>query len=94
MVHWTLNKKFKFKCCQQGALHLVLGSGNKRTFAIRRNWETLLELWPAIAQAQRFEKPSILKIVDDIITKVCKSQETIAITVPVSLIFLFLFFYF
>jgi hypothetical protein len=75
--------------CQQGALHLVLGSGNKRTFAIRRNWETLLELWPAIAQAQRFEKPSILKIVDDIITKVCKSQETIAITVPVSLNFFF-----
>ena len=68
----------------QGTLHLISGSNHKRTFAIRRNWETLLDLWPAIAQAQQFEKPSILKVIDDIITKVAKSQETIAITVPVS----------
>jgi len=69
----------------QGALHLISGSCNKRTLAIRRNWETLAELWPAIAQAQHFEKPSILRIIDDIITKVVKAQETVAITLPVSL---------
>ncbi|KAK7103315.1 proteasome activator complex subunit 4B-like [Littorina saxatilis] len=70
--------------CFKGALHTILGSGNKRTLAIRRNWETLTELWPAIAQAQHFEKPSILRIIDDIITKVAKSQETVAITIEIS----------
>lgn len=68
----------------KGALHLILGSGNKRTLAIRRSWETLSQLWPAIAQAQYFEKPSILRILDDIITKVVKAQETVAISIEVS----------
>ncbi|KAL8607379.1 hypothetical protein ACOMHN_024404 [Nucella lapillus] len=68
----------------KGALHLILGSGNKRTLAIRRSWDTLAQLWPAVAQAQHFEKPAILRIVDDIITKVVKTQETIAISIEVS----------
>ncbi|XP_076463728.1 proteasome activator complex subunit 4B-like [Babylonia areolata] len=68
----------------KGALHLILGSGNKRTLAIRRSWPTLAALWPAIAQSQQFEKPSILRIVDDIITKVVKAQETIVIKLSVS----------
>ncbi|KAK7466612.1 hypothetical protein BaRGS_00037269 [Batillaria attramentaria] len=55
------------------------GSGGKRSLATRRNWEVLSELWPAISQAQHYEKPSILQIVDAIITKVVKSQETVAI---------------
>lgn len=63
----------------KGSLHIILGSGGKRSMATRRNWEVLSELWPAICQAQHFEKPSILRIVDEIITKVVKAQETVAI---------------
>lgn len=85
MWYRYLRMHFNLNCALQGALHLISGSCNKRTLAIRRNWETLAELWPAIAQAQHFEKPSILRIIDDIITKVVKAQETVAITLPVSL---------
>lgn len=59
----------------QGALYVVLGIG-KRTLASKRSWEVIGQLWPAIIQAQQSEKPSILRVVDDIIAKVSKNLES------------------
>lgn len=65
----TPEKQFK------GALYVVLGIG-KRTLASKRSWEVIGQLWPAIIQAQQSEKPSILRVVDDIIAKVSKNLES------------------
>ena len=34
------------------------------------------QLWPAIVQAQQSEKPSILRVVDDIIARISKNLES------------------
>ncbi|VDI21300.1 proteasome activator subunit 4 [Mytilus galloprovincialis] len=63
--------EYQFK----GALYVILGSG-KRNMATKRSWEIISGLWPAITQAQHSEKPSILKVVDDMINKVDKNMES------------------
>ncbi|XP_067680549.1 proteasome activator complex subunit 4-like [Haliotis asinina] len=70
----------KFK----GSLYTILGNG-KKSLATKRNWEILSQIWPALVQAQHSEKPSILKAIDDIVTKVVKCLETIAINVETPL---------
>ncbi|KAL3873182.1 hypothetical protein ACJMK2_036330 [Sinanodonta woodiana] len=67
----------------KGALYLVQG-GNKRNIATKRSWEVICEIWPAIVQAQHYEKPSILKVIDDIVTKAVKNVETTAIKIQVN----------
>ena len=61
--------------CFQGTLYVVLGSG-KRCLATKRSWMVIGQLWPAIVQAQQSEKPSILRVVDDIIARISKNLES------------------
>lgn len=68
----------------QGTLYVVLGSG-KRCLATKRSWEVIGQLWPAIVQAQQSEKPSILRVVDDIIAKVSKNLESPGIEIKVNM---------
>lgn len=72
--YYTYNLLF-YISCYQGALYVVLGIG-KRSLASKRSWEVIGQLWPAIVQAQQSEKPSILRVVDDIIAKVSKNLES------------------
>jgi proteasome activator subunit 4 len=65
---------------------VVLGSG-KRCLATKRSWEVIGQLWPAIVQAQQSEKPSILRVVDDIIAKVSKNLESPGIEIKVIMFF-------
>lgn len=65
---------------------MVLGAG-KKPLATKLNWKVLGQLWPAIGKAQQFEKPSIIRIIDDIITNIAKTQETVAINMLVRVIF-------
>ncbi|XP_005100512.1 proteasome activator complex subunit 4B [Aplysia californica] len=67
----------------KGSLYIVQGGG-RACLATKRNWETLAEVWPALVQAQQYEKPSILHVVDDIVNKVFKSLETFSVTFQVS----------
>lgn len=62
----------------KGALYVILGN-SKRNMATKRSWEIISDLWPAITQAQHSEKPSILKVIDDLINKVDKNMESPAI---------------
>lgn len=71
---------------------MILGSG-KRNMATKRSWEIISGLWPAITQAQHSEKPSILKVVDDMINKVDKNMESPGIVTKVILSMCIHFFF-
>ncbi|XP_060589859.1 proteasome activator complex subunit 4B-like [Ruditapes philippinarum] len=67
----------------QGALYVVLGN-NKRNIATKRSWEIISKVWPAITQAQHSEKPSILNLIDQIVSKTVKNAETTEIKILVN----------
>ena len=70
--------------CVQGALYIVLGE-NKRSLVTKRNWEVVGRLWPALVQAQlKCEKPSVLKLFDNVIDKLHNDIETTEIELVVS----------
>ena len=62
---------------------MLLGN-NKNNIAMKRSWEVSTLIWPAIVQSQHSEKPSILKVIDDIVRKVVKNVESAAIEIKVS----------
>jgi len=79
--------------CIQGALFVVLGE-NKRSLVTKRNWDVMTRLWPALVQAQlQCEKPTVLKLFDDVIDKLHNDIETteIKLVVRFSPIVLFIF---
>lgn len=58
---------------------------NKRSLVTKRNWEVIGRLWPALVQAQlKCEKPSVLKLFDDVIDKLHNDIETTEIELMVS----------
>ncbi|XP_013404552.1 proteasome activator complex subunit 4 [Lingula anatina] len=67
----------------KGGLYLVLGTVDKRCLATKRSWEILNQIWPVLVQAQHSEKPSILKLIDDIADKVHKHLTTISVNIQV-----------
>lgn len=66
----------------QGALYIVLGN-SKKNMAAKRSWEVISKIWPALTQAQHSEKPSILNLIDQIVTKTVKNSETTAVNILV-----------
>lgn len=68
----------------KGSLYTIQGGGGKSCLASKRDWGTLAMIWPALVQAKQFEKPSILKVIEDILNKVFKNLETFAITINTS----------
>ena len=50
---------------------------------MKRSFEVSTLIWPAIVQSQHSEKPSILKVIDDIVHKIMKNVETTAIDIKV-----------
>ena len=50
---------------------------------MKRSFEVSTLIWPAIVQSQHSEKPSILKVIDDIVGKIVKNVETTAIEIKV-----------
>ena len=72
----------------KGSLYVILGNG-KRNMATKRSWEIISDMWPAITQAQHSEKPSILKVIDDMINKVDKNMESPAIQTHVFIVFFY-----
>ena len=66
----------------QGALYLVLGE-QKRSLVTKRSWEVIGSVWPKIVEAQHSEKPSILKLIEDIADKLHKNIESTEISIKV-----------
>lgn len=67
----------------QGALFVLLGN-SKRNIAMKRSWEVISLVWPTIVQSQHSEKPTILKVIDDIVRKIVKNVESAAIEIKVN----------
>ena len=66
----------------KGALYLVMG-GHKRSLVTKRSWEVITRVWPALIKAQHSEKPSILRLIDDIADKLHKNVEATEINIEV-----------
>ena len=66
-------------------MYIVLGE-NKRSLVTKRNWDVITKLWPALVKAQLLcEKPSVLKLFDDVIDKLHNDIETTEIKLVVSI---------
>ena len=62
---------------------MVLGE-KKRSLVTKRNWSVMSALWPALVQAQlHCDKPSVLKLFDDVIDKLHNDIETTEIKLVV-----------
>ena len=57
---------------------------NKRSFMTKRSWDVMLKVWPALVTARHSEKPSILKLIEEIMDKLQKNIETTEIAIEVS----------
>jgi proteasome activator subunit 4 len=61
----------------------VLGE-NKRSLVTKRNWDVITQLWPALVQAQMHcEKPSVLRLFDDVIERLHSDIETTELSLVV-----------
>lgn len=68
--------------CFKGALYVILGE-NKRSLVSKRSWEVMNKLWPALVETKHCEKPSVLKVYDEIIDRVDRNIETTELSLTV-----------
>nr|UCK81620.1 proteasome activator complex subunit 4 [Arenicola marina] len=66
----------------KGALYVIYGEG-KRSLVTKRSWDVMLRVWPALVKAKESEKPSILRIMDDIADKLHKNIESTELAIKV-----------
>lgn len=70
--------------CLQGALYCLLGNHSGVCLANLHDWECIALTWPAIVRsglssAMSLEKPSIVRLFDDLADKIHRQYETIGI---------------
>ena len=61
-----------------GCLYLLLGRQSK-SLMVRRDWESLIQLWPAVVATRHSEKPSIIQLMNAISDAVLYHMELFAI---------------
>lgn len=61
-----------------GSLYLLLGRPGK-SLMVRRDWESLNMVWPALISSQHSEKPSIMRLMNALSDAVYYYMELIAI---------------
>uniref|UniRef100_A0A8C1F697 Proteasome activator subunit 4b n=1 Tax=Cyprinus carpio carpio TaxID=630221 RepID=A0A8C1F697_CYPCA len=81
----------------KGALYCLLGNHCGVCLANLHDWECIAQTWPAIVRsglssAMSLEKPSIVRLFDDLADKVHRQYETIGIDFTVSSVACFLIF--
>lgn len=74
----------------QGALYCLLGNHSGVCLANLHDWECIALTWPAVVRsglssAMSLEKPSIVRLFDDLADKIHRQYETIGIDFTVSL---------
>lgn len=67
----------------KGALYILLGIKQQSLLRVH-NWEVLKEIWPAIVDAPYSEKPSIIKLLEQISSTILKYSDTIQIELKVT----------
>ncbi len=73
-----------FCVLSQGALYCLLGNHSGVCLANLHDWECIALTWPAIVRsglssAMSLEKPSIVRLFDDLADKIHRQYETIGI---------------
>ncbi|KAB1266874.1 Proteasome activator complex subunit 4 [Camelus dromedarius] len=68
----------------QGALYCLLGNHSGVCLASLHDWDCIVQTWPAIvssglSQAMSLEKPSIVRLFDDLAEKIHRQYETIGL---------------
>ena len=66
----------------QGALYLLYGE-NRRSVVYKRSWDAMNKTWPALIKAKHSEKPSFVKLMDNIADKVHKNIESTELSIKV-----------
>lgn len=77
----------------QGALYCLLGAHSSVSLASARDWDCVGEVWPALVRCglsatMSLEKPSIGRLLDDIIDRIHRQHETVGICFTVSNMFI------
>ncbi|XP_078000645.1 proteasome activator complex subunit 4-like [Glandiceps talaboti] len=67
----------------KGALYVLLGQ-REWWFAITHDFKLLSQIWPAIVEAGHSEKPSIMKIIEEMVNKIHRHYQTIVIHTQVT----------
>ncbi|XP_029642324.1 proteasome activator complex subunit 4 [Octopus sinensis] len=67
----------------KSSLHIIQGNVSK-ALVVKREWNVLNALWPAVAKAQHSSELSVLRLIDDVNSRVSKSFETPAIKIETS----------
>ena len=65
----------------KGALHVALGG--RASLLVKEDWETLRQLWPALAQSRHSEKPSISALIRSITQAIFRSIKTFALVTEI-----------
>lgn len=73
----------------QGALYCLLGNHSGVCLANLHDWDCIAQTWPAIvssglSKAMSLEKPSIVRLFDDLAEKIHRQYETIGLDFAVS----------
>uniref|UniRef100_A0A2K5P667 Proteasome activator complex subunit 4 n=1 Tax=Cercocebus atys TaxID=9531 RepID=A0A2K5P667_CERAT len=73
----------------KGALYCLLGNHSGVCLANLHDWDCIVQTWPAIvssglSQAMSLEKPSIVRLFDDLAEKIHRQYETIGLDFTVS----------
>ena len=73
----------------QGALYCLLGNHSGVCLANLHDWDCIVQTWPAIvssglSKAMSLEKPSIVRLFDDLAEKIHRQYETIGLDFTVS----------
>ncbi|XP_069787517.1 proteasome activator complex subunit 4-like isoform X1 [Narcine bancroftii] len=73
----------------KGALYCLLGNHNGVCLASLHDWDCIVATWPAIvssglSKAMFFEKPSIVRLFDDLAEKINRQYETIGLNFELS----------
>lgn len=72
----------------QGALYCLLGNHNGVCLANLHDWDCITLTWPAVVRsglssAMSLEKPSIVRLFDDLASKIHRQYETIGLELSV-----------
>lgn len=75
--------------CVQGALYCLLGVHTGVCLASVRDWDCVGDVWPALVRcglspSMTLEKPSIGRLLDDVVDRIHRQHDTIGIYFTVS----------
>ncbi|KAJ7404837.1 hypothetical protein WISP_143263 [Willisornis vidua] len=84
LVYISMTGIFHGLCMTRGALYCLLGNHSGVCLANLHDWDCIAQTWPALvssglSKAMSLEKPSIVRLFDDLAEKIHRQYETIGL---------------